>query len=134
MAVQFWHGTATVRERTEAEAGTGPTVLAVKNHINSRLGFAIEHLRSPRLMIKLTRLNHVPLIVNSDLIEHIETTPDTVITLTSGQKLMVLETAEDVVEKVIDFRRALQAVPRTLSAPPGEFPADVNPSPQSHGR
>ncbi len=58
-------------------------------------------------MIKLTRLNHVPLIVNSDLIDHIEMTPDTVVTLTSGQKFMVLESAEDIVESVIAFRRSI---------------------------
>jgi flagellar protein FlbD len=58
-------------------------------------------------MIQLTRLNHVPLIVNSDLIEHVEVTPDTVITLTTGQKFLVLESAEDVIEKVIEFRRAI---------------------------
>jgi flagellar protein FlbD len=60
-------------------------------------------------MIKLTRLNHVPLIVNSDLIEHVEVTPDTVVALTTGQKFLVLESAEDVVERVIQFRRAIQA-------------------------
>ena len=58
-------------------------------------------------MIKLTRLNHIPLILNSDLIEHIDATPDTVVTLVSGQKFMVLETAEEVVEKVVAFRRSL---------------------------
>ena len=58
-------------------------------------------------MIQLTRLNHVPLIVNSDLIEQVEVTPDTVVTLTTGQKLLVLESADDVVEKVILFRRAI---------------------------
>ena len=58
-------------------------------------------------MIKLTRLNHVPLILNSDLIEHIDMTPDTVVTLTSGQKIMVLESAEEVVDKVICFRQLL---------------------------
>ena len=58
-------------------------------------------------MIKLTRLNHTPLIVNSDLIEHIEVTPDTVVTLTSGQKLIVLESAEEIVERVITFRRSI---------------------------
>ena len=58
-------------------------------------------------MIQLTRLNHVPLIVNADLIEHVEVTPDTVIALTNGQKFMVLESAEDVVERVIQFRRAI---------------------------
>jgi flagellar protein FlbD len=58
-------------------------------------------------MIQLTRLNHVPLIVNSDLIEHVEVTPDTVIALTTGQKFLVLESAEDVVDRVIQFRRAI---------------------------
>ena len=60
-------------------------------------------------MIKVTRLNHVPLILNSDLIEHIDMTPDTVITLSSGQKYMVLETAEEIVDKIIHFRRLLNA-------------------------
>ena len=60
-------------------------------------------------MIHLTRLNHVPLIVNSDLTEHVEVTPDTVVALTTGQKFLVLESAEDVVEKVIEFRRAILA-------------------------
>lgn len=58
-------------------------------------------------MIKVTRLNHTALILNSDLIEHIEITPDTVITLTSGQKFMVLESAEEIVEEVIAFRKSL---------------------------
>lgn len=58
-------------------------------------------------MIRVTRINHSPLILNSDLIEHMETTPDTVISLTNGQKYVVLETAEDIVEQVVDFRRRL---------------------------
>jgi flagellar protein FlbD len=60
-------------------------------------------------MIQLTRLNHVPLIVNADLIEHVEVTPDTVIALTTGQKFLVLESAEEVVERVIRFHRAILA-------------------------
>lgn len=58
-------------------------------------------------MIRVTRLNRTPLILNSDLIEHIETTPDTVIALTSGQKYMVLETTDEIVERVVSFRRSL---------------------------
>ncbi|MGA3024974.1 MAG: flagellar FlbD family protein [Bryobacteraceae bacterium] len=66
-------------------------------------------------MIRLTRLNRVPLVVNSDLIEHIETTPDTVIALTTGQKFMVLETPDQVVDRVVAFRRAIHvAAPKTL--------------------
>jgi flagellar protein FlbD len=63
-------------------------------------------------MIQLTRLNHVPLIVNADLIEHIEVTPDTVVALTTGQKFMVLESAEEVVDKVIQFRKAILSATR----------------------
>lgn len=58
-------------------------------------------------MVKLTRLNHVAVYLNSDLIEHIESTPDTVITLTGGQKYVVLEPAESVVEAIVEFRRRL---------------------------
>lgn len=68
-------------------------------------------------MIKLTRISNARLILNSDLIEHIDETPDTVITLISGQKLMVMESAADVVEKVIEFRRTvLPYVPLTAIA------------------
>ncbi len=58
-------------------------------------------------MIYLTRLNQVPLVINSDLIEHIEVTPDTVVVLTSGEKYLVLESADEVIERVIKFRRAV---------------------------
>jgi flagellar protein FlbD len=60
-------------------------------------------------VIRLTRLNQVPLVVNSDLIEHVEITPDTVIALTTGQKILVLETADEVIERVVRFRRAVLA-------------------------
>jgi len=60
-------------------------------------------------MIQLTRLNHVPLVLNSDLIEHMEVTPDTVVTLTTGQKFVVLESAEEVLDRIIRFRRSIIA-------------------------
>jgi flagellar protein FlbD len=60
-------------------------------------------------MIQLTRINRVPLVLNADLIEHIETTPDTVISMTTGQKFMVLETTAEVIRRVIEFRRAIQS-------------------------
>ena len=59
-------------------------------------------------MIQLTRINRLPLVLNADLIEHIETTPDTVISLTNGQKFVVLEPADEVVRRVIRFRREIQ--------------------------
>ncbi len=58
-------------------------------------------------MIRLTRINHVPLVLNADLIEHLETTPDTVISMTNGQKFVVLESSDDVIRKVIEFRREI---------------------------
>lgn len=65
-------------------------------------------------MIHLTRINRVPLVLNSDLIEHIEATPDTVISLINGQKIRVLESPETIVERVIQFRRALSSQPQHL--------------------
>jgi flagellar protein FlbD len=67
-------------------------------------------------MIRLTRINRAPLVLNSDLIEHVEATPDTVIALTTGQKLMVLESAEEVVQKVIEFRRLIANRPEPVGA------------------
>ena len=58
-------------------------------------------------MIELTRLNQHPLVVNSDLIKFVEQAPDTVITLLSGEKIVVRESAQVVLERVIDFRRAV---------------------------
>jgi flagellar protein FlbD len=59
-------------------------------------------------MIHVTRLDHAPMILNSDLIEHIEVTPDTVIALTNGQSVRVRETADEVLSRIIDFRRTIQ--------------------------
>jgi flagellar protein FlbD len=58
-------------------------------------------------MIRLTRINQVPLVLNADLIEHVETTPDTVISMTNGQKFVVRESSDEVVRKVIEFRREI---------------------------
>jgi len=58
-------------------------------------------------MIRLTRLNRAPLVLNSDLIEHIDVTPDTVITMTTGQILRVLESADEVIERIVEFRRKI---------------------------
>ena len=74
-------------------------------------------------MIRLTRLNRIPLVLNSDLIEHIEETPDTVVTLTTGQILRVRETADQVVERVVEFRRRIYCPERLrepAAAPAGQ--------------
>jgi flagellar protein FlbD len=75
-------------------------------------------------MIRLTRINHVPLVLNSDLIEHVEVTPDTVIAMTSGQKFMVMESADEVIQKVIEFRRSIASQPEALVRPPEETPTE----------
>ncbi len=67
-------------------------------------------------MIQLTRINRAPLVLNSDLIEHVEATPDTVIALTNGQKLVVLESADEVIQKVIEFRRLIANRPELVAA------------------
>ncbi len=46
-------------------------------------------------------------MLNPDLIEHVEVTPDTVITLTNGHQFMVLESADEILNRVIEFRRAI---------------------------
>jgi flagellar protein FlbD len=59
-------------------------------------------------MIRLTRLNNRPLVVNSELIKYIENAPDTVITLTTGEKIVVLETVEEVMTKIFEYRQRLR--------------------------
>jgi flagellar protein FlbD len=56
-------------------------------------------------MIKMTRLNQSEVYVNPDLIEFMEETPDTVITLTTGIKLVVEEHALDIIDRIVEFRR-----------------------------
>jgi flagellar protein FlbD len=84
-------------------------------------------------MIHLTRINRVPLVLNSDLIEHVEATPDTVISLTTGQKILVLESPAEVVDRVVQFRRSVLGVPAMVGrgvselrrAAPGEAGTNV---------
>lgn len=56
-------------------------------------------------MICLTRLNGHPIVINAELIETVEATPDTVISLTTGKKFVVLENSDEAVAKVIAYRR-----------------------------
>jgi flagellar protein FlbD len=58
-------------------------------------------------MIQLTRLNKELLMVNSDLIKFVERAPDTVITLVAGEKIVVRESPEEVLAKIINFRRSV---------------------------
>ena len=58
-------------------------------------------------MIVVTSLNHTPIVVNPDLIVFIEETPDTIITLSNGEKIVVEEKVGEVIKKVIDYRRSI---------------------------
>ena len=56
-------------------------------------------------MIRLKRLNSKEFVVNCDLIEFIESTPDTVVTLVSGNKVVVCESIEEVIDKGVEYKR-----------------------------
>ena len=56
-------------------------------------------------MIKVTRLNDTELVINADLIEFVESIPDTIISLTTGKKIMVKESTDEIIERVAQFKR-----------------------------
>lgn len=69
-------------------------------------------------MILLSRLNGSELGLNADLIERVEATPDTVITLIDGTKYVVAESANEVVARVIDFRGRIIATAESYAERP----------------
>ena len=76
-------------------------------------------------MIQLTRLNNQPMMVNSDLIKFVEKAPDTVLTLVTGEKIIVSESVDVVLQRIIAFRRSIipDPLPQTLgSAVPSRRP------------
>jgi len=58
-------------------------------------------------MIELTKLNGIKFVLNCELIESLEETPDTVISTTNGKKIVVAEKVDEVVEKVIEYKRKI---------------------------
>jgi flagellar protein FlbD len=56
-------------------------------------------------MIKVTRINDTELVINSDLIEFVESNPDTIVSLTTGKKIVVKETVDEIIERVAGFKR-----------------------------
>ena len=60
-------------------------------------------------MIKLTKLNGTPMVLNSDLIKTAEASPDTMLTLINGEKLIVREPIDEVVEGILAYRARLLA-------------------------
>lgn len=70
-------------------------------------------------MILVHRLRGEPLFVNADLVESIEATPDTLLTLVDGRKAMVTESPEEVVERIVAFRAAVLVAAEELRASEG---------------
>jgi flagellar protein FlbD len=60
-------------------------------------------------MIALLRLNNQQIMVNADLIETLESTPDTVVTLTSGNKLIVRDHPDEIRDKIVAYKRLIYA-------------------------
>lgn len=58
-------------------------------------------------MVKVTRLAGDQIYINADLIEFVESTPDTMITLTTGRKFIIKESVDFVINGVVDYRRRL---------------------------
>jgi flagellar protein FlbD len=65
-------------------------------------------------MISLTKLNGANFVINCELIETVEATPDTVISTTNGKKYVVAENVEVVVEKVIQYKSKIFDAAATL--------------------
>jgi flagellar protein FlbD len=68
-------------------------------------------------MIRLTRLNRSEIVLNAVYIERIEAMPDTVITLTTGRKVHVLEPVQTVIGLVTDYYRGINILPKLHDAP-----------------
>jgi len=58
-------------------------------------------------VISLTKINGTPCVVNAELIQTIENTPDTMLTMLSGEKLLVKESTQDVVERVLAYKQRI---------------------------
>ena len=65
-------------------------------------------------MVQLTRLNHQQVMVNAAHIVTVEATPDTLLTLFGGEKLLVRETPGEVVDRIVSFWRRVNAGPHLV--------------------
>jgi flagellar protein FlbD len=74
------------------------------------------------VVILLHRLDGQPLFLNADLIEAVEVSPDTVITLVSERRLVVAEKPSTVVDAITRFRAAVLCAPHELTARPPQAP------------
>jgi len=61
-------------------------------------------------MIKVKRINGKDFVINYELIEFIEETPDTVITLTTGKKVIVKDSVDEIIDKVLSFKKQIKNI------------------------
>ena len=62
-------------------------------------------------MIKVTRLNNAELIINAEKIQSLHAAPDTVITFTNNDKIMVRERVEELSSRIVEYQRLLRSSP-----------------------
>lgn len=62
-------------------------------------------------MIKLTHMNGQEFVVNAEMIQYVEARPDTIITLSTKERLIVKENVDEVVKRIIEYGRALRTFP-----------------------
>ena len=74
----------------------------------SRTRYPTPSLPTPISMIPITHLNATEFFLNTELIESVEATPDTVLTLTTGKKILVRETVPEVVERIKIYQKEMQ--------------------------
>ena len=84
-------------------------------------------------MIRLTRLNSQPFTVNSDLIKFVDSNPDTVITLLNGEKILVHETPDEILARVVGFRRDVISGLLSISTDPGIATSAAGSAQRDHG-
>ena len=85
-------------------------------------------------MINLTRLNGQAFVLNCDLIERVDATPDTVLTLVDGTKYVVTESLDEVVERVRDFRSSVIAHADGITTAPAPVAPVLHVVPDSEER
>jgi flagellar protein FlbD len=74
-------------------------------------------------MIAVTRLDGASMLLNADVIEWIEQTPDTLVGLVNGERFLVRDSPEELVRRIIDFKRSIMAGPSLRAV---GLPAVVN--------
>jgi len=72
-------------------------------------------------MIKVTRLNDATLMINVDMIQSLQAIPETVITFTNNNKIMVKEPLEEVSRKIVDYQRTINSKSGNPDSPTPDF-------------